>query len=263
MTSAPLNRAAIESRLRTSRIGQTLLLLDSVPSTQDIARAEGEAGAGEGVTVLAEEQTAGRGRLQRTWISPKSANLHITMLLRPNLKALRRLSMLTALAAAQGIEEGCGLRAGIKWPNDIVAGGRKMGGILIENELDGNDVRYALVGVGININFDAGAYPEIADTATSCATELGHAVEREAVLAAFLNAFEKLYDAAHRGGDVREAWRARLVTLGQQVRVSFPGLPGNAEEGIAEDVDEEGSLVLRRADGTAAVIPTGEVTLRQ
>lgn len=255
-----LDRAAVEALLRTERIGRPLQLLASAPSTQDIARAQAEAGSDEGLVVFAEEQTAGRGRLQRTWVSPYGANLHQTILLRPDVPALRKLSMLTALATARGIEAGCGVRGGIKWPNDVVVGGRKIAGILIENELEGNRVRYALVGVGINVNFDARAYPEIAETATSCSAELGHDASREAVLAGFLNAFEELYAAARRGDDIREAWRASLVTLGQRVRVSFPG---GVEEGAAEDVDVDGSLVVRRPDGTAAIIPTGEVTLRE
>ncbi len=257
---ASLRRAAIEAGLRTERIGRALLLLDTVPSTQDIARAEAEAGVGEGLAVLAEEQTAGRGRLGRAWISPRGANLHITVVLRPDLPTLRKLSMLTALAATRGIEAGCGLTTGVKWPNDVVAGGRKIGGILIDSEIEGDAVRYALVGVGINVNFDARDYPEISDIATSCSAELGRYVAREAVLASFLNAFEKLYVEARGGADVREAWRAKLVTLGRRVRV---GMAGGSEEGVAEDVDRDGSLIVRRPDGTAAVVPAGEVTLRE
>ncbi len=256
----PLDRAAIEARLRTERIGRSLLLLDTVGSTMDIARDEAKRGAPDGLAVLAEEQTAGRGRLQRTWVSPKSANLHITLVLRPSLPVLRKLSMLTALAVARGVEAGCGLAVSLKWPNDALVGGRKLAGVLIENELEGDAVTYALVGVGININFDARAYPEIADTATSVSAELGQAVAREAVLAEFLNAFEDVYVAASRGADIRGAWREKLVTLGQRVRVTFAG---GAEEGTADDVDADGSLIVRRDDGTVVAIPAGEVTLRK
>lgn len=260
MDAKPLDRAAVEDRLRTDRIGRPLLLLDTVGSTMDIARAEAEAGVDEGLAVLAEEQTAGRGRLQRSWVSPKSANLHITLVLRPDLATLRKLSMLTALAVTRSLRRACDLEAGIKWPNDALARGRKIAGVLIENELEGDSVRYALVGVGINVNFDARAYPEIADIATSAAAEIGHHVSREAVLAEFLNAFEELYRAAASGADVRAEWRAGLVTLGQQVRVTFAA---GSEEGTAEDVDADGSLIVRRVDGTTVAIAAGDVTLRE
>ncbi len=141
------------------------------------------------------------------------------------------------------------------------AGSPAQGTILIDGELDGGAVGYALVGAGINVNLDPDAFPQIIDIATSCAREIGHEVSREAILAEYLNALERHYRAAMRGDDVRSAWRSRLATLGQRVRVSSPG--GPAEEGVAEDVDEEGSLVVRRVDGGTVVCPAGEVTLRE
>jgi BirA family biotin operon repressor/biotin-[acetyl-CoA-carboxylase] ligase len=256
------DRAAIETGLGTERIGRKLLILDSVPSTQVVARAEAEAGEPEGLVVLADEQTAGRGRLDRPWISPPRSNVYATLLLRPDLAALRRLSMLAALAIAEGVERACAIATAIKWPNDVVVHGRKLAGVLIENELEGNEVRYSLVGFGINVNFDPRAYPEIAAIATSCAAEMGHETPRERVVAAVLNAFDELYVAASRGADVRDAWRSKIETLGQRVRVAFPGSDTPPEEGVAEDVDRDGSLILRRADNTTVVVPTGEVTLR-
>ncbi len=255
-----LDLRAVEGMLRTAFVGRRLVHLASTPSTQDVARAEAEGGAPEGTAVLAEEQTAGRGRLGRAWASPAGANIYLTLVMRPPaVGRLRSLSMVAGLAAAEAVEETAGLSPALKWPNDVLIGGRKLSGMLIETGVAGASVRYALVGIGLNVNFDVEKVPEIAAIATSLKRELGREVSRERVLAALLNRFEALYLEAGRGGGVQAAWRSRLETLGQQVRVTFGE---QVEEGLAEDVDGEGSLVLRRADGSRVTMTAGDVTLR-
>ena len=263
MASA-LSLRVVRSHLRTQAMGRKVVYRSSVPSTMDLARRQAEADAAEGTVVLADEQTAGRGRLERTWISPPGANVYVSVVLRPEPEHLRPLSMLCPLAVCRAIEEVMGLPARIKWPNDVLVRGRKVSGTLIDAEFEDGHVRYAIAGVGINVNFDAARYEEIRDLATSLSTELGRDVPREEVLAAFLNHLEELYLDLRRGQPVYGLWKARLDTLGRRVRVRYgePGTEGEAHEGLAEDVDESGSLILRRADGSTVRIEAGDVTLK-
>ena len=252
-----LDRTLVERRLRTRYLGRNLLYLQTTSSTQDVARAEAERGGPVGTAVLAEEQTAGRGRLGRAWVSPAGKNIYVTLVMRPPAPKLRVLSIVSPLAIAEALE-GIGLAPRLKWPNDVLVGGRKIAGILIETELSGDAVKYALVGIGLNVNFDVGAVPEIADIATSVRRELGRDASREELLAALLNAFEARYEQALEGDAVFRAWRSRLETLGRRVRAT---LGQRVEEGVAEDVDAEGNLLVRRDDGSLAVVEAGDVTL--
>jgi BirA family biotin operon repressor/biotin-[acetyl-CoA-carboxylase] ligase len=251
-----LDLSAVERLLSTRAIGRRVTHLASTGSTMDVARHEAAAGAPHGAGVVAEEQTAGRGRFGRRWVSPAGLNLYLTLILRPDAERLRRLGMTSPLAVCRAIEATSGLAPAIKWPNDVQIGGRKAAGILIESESQGADVRYALVGTGINVN-DPIADPEIAGLATSLARELGRDLSREEVLAAFFNEYEDAYEA--RPADVYAAWRARLSTLGREVRLTFRN---ETFEGLAEDVTKEGSLILRLLDGTRRTFEAGEVTLR-
>ncbi|MGH7485890.1 MAG: biotin--[acetyl-CoA-carboxylase] ligase, partial [bacterium] len=219
-------------------------------------------GAPEGAIAIAEEQTAGRGRLGRSWTSPAGVNLYFTIILRPTLEQLRYLSLIAPLAIGQAIEEAAGLQPRIKWPNDVAINDKKVAGILIESEISGDSVLFALVGPGINVNLDVAAHEEIRDIATSLRAELGRDVSREEVLAATLNHFESLYDALRRGEVVAMAWKHRLDTLGKHVRVSGPG-GALIDEGVAVDADSDGSLILRRDDGSHVRVEAGEVTLRE
>src|SRR3972149_6264839 len=132
-----LNLSLVEQQLTTAFVGRRLIHVASAPSTQDEARREAEGGAPEGTVVLAEEQTAGRGRLGRSLVSPLGTNLYLTVVLRPSLRQMRSLSMVAPLAAAQAVEEATGLSPQIKWPNDLLLSGRKLAGVLIDTELSG------------------------------------------------------------------------------------------------------------------------------
>lgn len=254
-----LNLNAVQSRLRTAFLAHRLLYLTSTTSSQEVARREAEEGAPAGTIVIAEEQTAGRGRFGRTWVSPAGKNLYVTLILRPPRQRLRSLSTVSPLAVLLGVEDVTGLAPALKWPNDVVAGGRKLAGVLVETDLSGEDVRYSLVGIGLNVNMDVEPDSPIAEVATSLKRELGREVSREDLLAALLNRYESLYEEAASGTTVHDAWKARLETLGRQVRVTFRD---QVFEGLAEDVDAEGSLVLRQADGSRITLDAGEVTLR-
>jgi BirA family biotin operon repressor/biotin-[acetyl-CoA-carboxylase] ligase len=253
-----LDLPALESALDTDFVGRRLVYLTSTGSTMDVARAEAEAGTPEGTIVVAEEQTAGRGRFGRSWLSPAGKNIYVTVILHPTTNLLRRLSMLTPLAVSLAIEAATGMTPQIKWPNDVLLSGRKASGMMIETEFSGADPRYALVGIGLNVNYDIDPESEIADIATSVKAELGRETPREPILAALLNHMESLYEQEDAEA-VHAAWKSRLETLGRDVRLSFHG---EVHEGLAEDVDAEGNLILLRPDGTRQTFEAGEVSLR-
>lgn len=225
----------------------------------DVAKRAARDGAPEGTIVVADEQTAGRGRLQRQWLSPPGSGIALSIILRPSLAHLRRLTMVASLAAVHAIQEVTGLEARIKWPNDVLLRGRKVCGILIDSDLQGEKVEAAIIGLGLNVNLEPASFPEIADTATSLSAELGREVSRLEVLRSLLVQVEKYYKALLSGESLHKEWKGRLDTLGKWVRVLASG---HTEEGEASSVDADGSLILRRADGTLVTIISGDVTLR-
>ncbi len=247
------------SLLTTERFGRNFIFEASVGSTMDVARDAALHGAVEGTVAAADEQTAGRGRLGRSWVTPPAVNLASTLVLRPPQSVLRDIAMITPLAVCHAIQDIARLRPDIKWPNDVQLSGKKVAGILIESDLSDEHKPFVLVGAGINVNFDPRQYDEIRDIATSVKVECGHNVNREALLAAYLAHFERLYDEARAGESMRDRWRERLVTLGRRVHASWPG--GEAD-GVAEDVDDVGALIVRTDDGTSVTVEAGNVTLR-
>jgi BirA family biotin operon repressor/biotin-[acetyl-CoA-carboxylase] ligase len=256
--TAPFDLTRFHTLLATRAFGRNLIFEPSVGSTMDLARDAARHGAAEGTVALADEQTAGRGRLGRSWVTPPAVNLASTIVLRPHVSILRQIAMIAPLAIAEAVEERTSIRCGIKWPNDVQAGGMKLAGVLIESDIsDGDPVVF--VGAGINVNFDPRQYEEIRDIATSVRAETGRDGDREALLASYLLHFERLYDEAKDGASMRDRWRERLVTLGQPVAATHPG---GTTIGIAEDVDDEGALLIRRDDGALVTIEAGDVTLR-
>ncbi len=244
-------------------MGRPLLYHASLPSTMEEARVEAVKGVGEGAVVLAGEQTAARGRLGRTWLSPRGS-LSLSIVLRPDLDHLPGLVMVASMAVVNAVEAVTGLSPRIKWPNDVVIGSRKVCGILIESFLRGGAVDYAILGLGINANLDPTALPLKARPSfsldpTSLSAELGREVARGGILRGLLEEVERLYLSLLAGEPLHIQWRERLETLGRDVTV----VAGDVEEkGTAEDVTADGSLLLRRADGTLARIVAGEVSLR-
>ena len=253
-----LDTEKVSSHLRTRFLGRPLLYFRTASSTQDVARERAEAGAPEGTAVFADEQTAGRGRLRRQWVSPPGENIYVTLLLRPTPDGLRSLAIVAPLAILRALEKELSVAAQIKWPNDVIIGDKKVAGVLIESKLTGDDVDYALVGIGLNVNMDAASFPGIADTATSLRAEKGHNVPRETLLAALLNEFEDFYLQAKEGQPPYRDWRAGLQTLGKQVQIK---LGDRIEAGLAEDTDVVGNLIIRRDDGSLVTIEAGDVTL--
>ena len=259
-SSYDFDQDLLESSLRTKSVGRAVVYRNSTTSTMDDARALAAEGAAHGSVVLAEEQTAGRGTHGRDWVSPRGQNLYFTVLLRPIAGQLARLSMITPLAVANGVEQVTGVFPRIKWPNDLEIDGRKFAGILIEAEWAGRSPDHALVGVGLNVNFDPAALDRDVDRpATSLMIQLGRKIPREPLFAALLNSIERGY-LGWSSRAVYEGWRARLATLGREVTVT----PSGAEpfSGVADDVTEDGALVVIGRDGEPRTFHAGEVSLR-
>lgn len=253
-----LSAEAISGNLKTRFVGRRLVYYPSVASTMSLARQAAREGAAEGSAVVAGEQTAGKGRRNRVWRSPPGS-ISLSLVLRPRAGEFGSLVMVAALAVVSAIEAVTGLRPVIKWPNDVLINRRKVSGILIETEVGGGPKDYAVVGIGINVNLKVADYPEIAQIATSISDEVGREVSRFELLRRLLEEFERLYLAATAGTGVFDEWRARLVTLGKRVAVSCEG---TRLEGVAESVAPDGSLWLRRPDGTLSRIVAGDVSLR-
>ena len=258
MAENNLSPASIISNLRTHFIGQRVIYYPSLTSTMEVAKQEAQQGAVEGTVIIAGEQTVGRGRIKRAWLSPKG-NIALSLVLYPSVVNLPSLIMLASLAVVHSIEAVTGLRSQVKWPNDVLVNGRKVCGILIESSVRGNIVDYAIIGIGVNVNLRLSDFPEILSTATSLSDELGRNVSRLSVLRRLLVEVEKLYLALQAGGSIYEEWRDRLVTLGRRVRVKS----GKAVcEGVAESVARDGSLLLRCLGGSLSKIVAGDATLR-
>lgn len=246
-------------RLKTSLIGQEIIYHDTIPSTMDAAKQAIGEGAGEGTVIVADHQTAGRGRLSREWLSVPGGGVLLSIILYPNLEILPRLTMAACLAVSRTIERVTGLQPAIKWPNDVLLGGLKVSGILSESDVAGEAVNYAIVGIALNVNLDTAAMPDISGTATSLKQVLGREVSRQQVLTALLQEFEELYLTLRRGESIQREWLQRLETLGKNVSVRCGD---EVQEGYAESVDQTGNLIVRRPDGTRITVTAGDVTLR-
>lgn len=253
--------------LYTRVVGRRLIYFRHLASTMDEAARMAQEGTETGTVVLAEEQSAARGRFRRQWVSPPG-NLHISVVLRPSTEVLRYLSIMSGVAVVRAIRKATGIRSTIKWPNDVMIGGKKVCGILVENTLRGDTVQHSVLGIGVNVTFDPSAVDELSGKATSLNQEAGTEVDPEALLRHLLQELDNLYLPLRqaRGAPtdiagskpVIEEWRGLLETLGKRVEVTWVE---DVYRGYAEDVDDAGNLLLRLEDGSVATLPAGEVTL--
>ena len=265
----------LRSGLYTAVIGRSLRFYQSTPSTMDDAAQWARQGAEDGAVVVAETQTASRGRRGRRWVSD-AGNLYLSVLLRPDAAALPLLSPLAGVAVARAIRRVAAVPPAIKWPNDIIVDGRKVSGILVESALSGGGaadgiadgaaddhfdyaVSYAVIGIGVNIALDVSSDDEIAATAGSLNALAGAEIDRAELLRRILQYLDALYLDLRRGRSPVPEWRRWLDTLGQRVVVTHYN---TQRSGRAEDVDEHGNLLLRTDDGQQLTLTAGDITLR-
>jgi BirA family biotin operon repressor/biotin-[acetyl-CoA-carboxylase] ligase len=258
MEGDSLSAASITDNLETHFIGQRVIYYPRLSSTMEMAKREAaKRRAAEGTVIIADEQTAGKGRLKRVWLSPRG-NIALSVILYPDMDYLPSLIMVASLAVVHSIETVTGLKSQVKWPNDVLINGRKVCGILVESYVRGNMVDYAIIGIGLNVNLRISDFPDIPFNATSLSDELGREVSSLDVIRQLLVEMERLYLVLPTGDSIYEEWRDSLVTLGRRVRVKS----GKAMyEGVAESVTIDGSLLLRHADGSLTKIVGGDVTL--
>jgi len=249
--------------LNTHDIGQVLHHFEVISSTNDHARELAEEGAGHGEVVIAESQTGGRGRRGRPWVSPPGLNAYFSVVLRPELPPARapELTLLASVAICDALRQ-ANVPAAIKWPNDVLAGERKIAGILTELASEPERVHWAVVGIGVNVNAAATDFPpELRELATSVLIERGAPAPRALFVAACLTALEDWLDRHAEEGfePVRLAWRERSATLGRDVIVKTEG---RDIQGRAEDVDETGALLVRTEQRLERILSGDVVHLR-
>ena len=235
----------------------TVLRFESLPSTNtELARLASE-GAPEGVSVVADEQTAGRGRLQRAWSSPKGAGLYFSQLLRPTIPQnyWPLITFMAAIAVGDALREAAGLETDIKWPNDLLSGERKICGILAE-AMDTPAGRAVILGIGINLTQSAFP-PELENVATSVAEASGRPVEREPILAALLDALSRWYALLENPAQIVDAWSNRSsYAIGKLVQVSNGD---DVWQGTTCGVEPDGALRLRTSSGEIKIVRAGDV----
>lgn len=257
------NKRELEQGLKTKTMGQSIYFYEETDTTNNRARELAQEGAPEGTLVVAEKQTAGRGRRGKVWESPLGTGIWMSLVLRPQIMPAEAsvLTLLCGLATAEAIKAETGLSAGIKWPNDILINGKKAVGILTEMDCEMSEVHFVIPGIGINVN-TASFPPEIADIATSLYLECGKTVSRRRLVHKVLERLEEHYETFLRTGSftaMLEDYRKHCITLGKEVHV-LGREPFFAE---ALDITPEGELLVRRADnGKEEVVFSGEVSIR-
>ncbi|MEC0232187.1 biotin--[acetyl-CoA-carboxylase] ligase [Paenibacillus alba] len=252
------------SGLKTKVLGQKVHVYGAVDSTQTIAHALVASGAPEGTIVLAEEQTAGRGRMGRAWHSPPGKGIWMSMVLTPRVPVyfMPQLTLLSAVALCRSIQKVCQVEIGIKWPNDLLIKGKKVSGILLESSGEDERLKYVIAGIGISVNLKTEDYPEeLRNIATSLAIESGQEISREHLVQAFLQEFEDLYALYMDKGfaPIRLLWEALSVTLKRPIRTYSPSGP---IEGIADSLDDSGALTVINANGEKIKIYSGDIELK-
>ncbi|MBU2055309.1 MAG: biotin--[acetyl-CoA-carboxylase] ligase [Proteobacteria bacterium] len=254
---------ALQSRLVGRRIDWRLHFLDTVDSTNRVALDLARKGAPEGTIVLADCQTAGRGRLHRAWQSPPGCNLYASLLIRPEIDPADapQLTLMAGVAAEETLSALCPEGVGLKWPNDVLIRGRKVCGILTELRMAGGAVAAVVVGIGVNVNMPRADFdPAYRETATSLREETGQEQSREEVAFRLCESFEKWYETFRCEGfsPVREDWLARSEMPGRRVRVLFRD---EAQEGRVIGIDHDGALLIADDLGATRRVTAGDADI--
>lgn len=253
----------LKSVIDTRRVGWNLVFLDLVDSTNTRAKQLAEDGAPDRTLVVAETQSAAKGRRGRSWMAPAGTGVWFSLLLRPRIEPehAAMMTLVAAMAVEKGIRETAGLDGRIKWPNDIVVDGKKVCGILTEMSADMDCVNHVVVGIGINANIRE--FPEdLREKATSLLLASGQAVNRARLLNAVLHAWEEYYGKYLQTEDLsllKEEYNALLAGIGGRVKVLAPR---GEYTGISRGINRLGELIVEREDGTITEVMSGEVSVR-
>lgn len=252
----------IKDYIQAKVFGKLIAYRESVDSTNSAARQLADQGEPEGTLVIADEQTHGRGRFQRKWYSPAKSGIWMSLILRPNLSIVEapRLTVLTAVAVAKTLTKLSNQQAYIKWPNDILFDGKKVCGILTEINVEGNQINYVIVGIGINVNLRQDELPiSLQPSVCSLQSFVHQPLKRARVVANILSTLEDLYITCLKSGDftgVMNYFKIHNVTLGHVVEIQS----GSSRlAGIVEDIDDYGALVIRTTDHQIKKIYSGDI----
>ncbi len=258
-----LSPLEMENLIQTHYMGSTYRYMERVDSTNAVAKKLAQEGAKEGTVVVAEEQTGGKGRINRGWSSPYGKGVWFSVILKPPFPPYEapKCTLMAAVALVKAFRS-VGLdTVGIKWPNDILVGTKKMVGILTEMQASMEAIHYIVIGMGVNVSVTQDDLPEaVKDIATSFTME-GVEVSRRHLLATMLDYLEKQYEKVLDEGfdSTLQEWRELSITLGREVQVREPD---HTYTGFAEDIDKDGSLLVRLPNGDITKIIAGDVSIR-
>jgi BirA family biotin operon repressor/biotin-[acetyl-CoA-carboxylase] ligase len=260
--SDALRPEEIRKQLASARLGKQIHYFLELDSTNRLAYKLATEGAAEGEVVLAETQTRGKGRLGRSWFSPPGLNLYLSFILRPNLPPSNapQLTLVSAVALAETVQRFLGARPAIKWPNDILAGGKKLAGILTESSVDSERLHFVVVGIGVNLNMPADLLPEeIRDRATSLLILTNRIVDRTAFAGELIRSLDRCYGELEQRGfpHIAVRWESFFELKGRKVKVE---MGDRIVSGTAGGIDRDGALLVEREDGALERIIAGDVT---
>lgn len=260
-----LDRVTLIESIKTKVMGRNIEVYDEIGSTNNRARELAIEDVTEGTLIIAESQLEGRGRLGRSWVSPKGKNICMSFILRPDIppKEASRMTTIIAVGIRRALKKATGLNIGIKWPNDIIIGGKKICGILTEMHGDIDRIHYIIVGIGINVNMTKDDFPpDIELTATSLRIAMNQTIDRRKIIALIMEEIEEVYFQYirdHNFNQILDECRKHSVTLNKRVRVI--GRDSNFN-GLAVDFDGDGSLLVKRDDGSITRVMSGDVSVR-
>lgn len=264
-----LSAETLRNAFKGGTIGREIIFFESVDSTNDAAMEIGaQREEPEGIVVIADGQKSGRGRLGRSWVSPPGGNLYFTLLLRPFFppREAPLLTFMAAVAVVSSIREHTGLSAVIKWPNDIIVGDKKAGGILMEMRADAERIKLIALGIGVNVNLFPEMLPEgVREVTTTLKQESGRGIDRIKLFEVMLGSLEHWYKILLDGDKkvLINEWLSLDSTIGREVKVERAGLSvdDNIISGIAEGINDDGQLLIRLSSGEIEKVSAGDVTI--
>ncbi len=254
--------ALIQTGLETKIVAREVYYFESIDSTNRIAKQYAAEAVTDGTVVIAEEQTRGKGRMNRDWVSPQYSNILCSVIFYPPMPTSKvfRLTMLASIAVVRTLAAVCGVAASIKWPNDVYINGKKVCGILTEFFADHDSIKYAVVGIGLNVNIDIAHYPAIAGSATSLLQVCGHRVSRLTVFKNLAKQIDSLYQEllSTDGEDLQKEWQRHSMVCNRQVSI----VSGEKiMRGTARGITRDGHLVLIDEQGELHEIVCGDLSL--